>query len=43
VVANQPPPTHDDFGGRVLVMHVRECGERELKIPFDVGENRSRT
>ncbi len=26
-----------------LVMHVRGCTEREIRIPFHVGENRSRT
>lgn len=26
-----------------LVMHVRECSDNELKIPFFVGEDRSRT
>ncbi len=31
------------FGKEVLVMHVRACGENEIKIPFHVGANRSRT
>jgi hypothetical protein len=26
-----------------LVMHVRSCSEDELRVPFHVGENRSRT
>lgn len=26
-----------------LVMHVRECSDKQIKIPFHVGENRSRT
>lgn len=26
-----------------LVMHVRECGDREVRIPLHVDENRSRT
>ncbi|UTW55998.1 hypothetical protein [Kordiimonas sp. SCSIO 12610] len=26
-----------------LVMHVRECSDTEIKIPFHVGKNRSRT
>lgn len=30
------------FGG-AAVMHVRECSEREIRIPFHVGDNRSRT
>jgi hypothetical protein len=32
-----------DIGSRKLVMHVRSCTETEIKIPFHVGENRSRT
>lgn len=35
-------PKSDGFEGR-LVMHVRQCNETELQIPFHVGENRSRT
>jgi len=31
------------FAGQRLVMHVRACGENEIRIPFHVGENRSRT
>lgn len=31
------------FAGKKLVMHVRACGETEIRIPFHVGENRSRT
>lgn len=31
------------FQQNALVMHVRECSEREVKIPFHLGENRSRT
>lgn len=31
------------FGGQRMVMHVRQCSENEIKIPFHVGENRSRT
>jgi len=31
------------FGGQRMVMHVRECGPDVIKIPFHVGENRSRT
>jgi hypothetical protein len=26
-----------------LVMHVRQCSDREIRIPFHLGENRSRT
>lgn len=31
------------FGGQRMVMHVRECDAQRIKIPFHVGENRSRT
>lgn len=31
------------FAGKALVMHVRACGENEIRIPFHVGDNRSRT
>ena len=31
------------FAGQRLVMHVRECSDREIRIPFHVGADRSRT
>jgi hypothetical protein len=31
------------FAGKRLVMHVRGCSDREIRIPFHVGEDRSRT
>jgi hypothetical protein len=31
------------MGSQRLVMHVRTCSDREIRIPFHVGENRSRT
>ncbi len=31
------------FATQRLVMHVRECGEHVIKIPFHVGDDRSRT
>ena len=31
------------FASQNLVMQVRECSESEIRIPFHVGENRSRT
>jgi hypothetical protein len=31
------------FTDQPLVMHVRQCSERELRIPLHVGEDRSRT
>lgn len=31
------------FASQRMVMHVRRCSENEIRIPFHVGENRSRT
>lgn len=33
----------DAFANKKLVMHVRDCNEHELKIPFHVGDDASRT
>ncbi|MEJ1097987.1 MULTISPECIES: hypothetical protein [unclassified Pseudoxanthomonas] len=46
VVANEPKPsTPDAFEGKPLIMHVRGCDEprKQLRIPFHVGDDRSRT
>ncbi len=46
VVANRPASAAPDpFEGKALVMHVRGCEapEQELRVPFHVGEDRSRT
>lgn len=44
IVANEPKPaTTDAFEGQRLVMHVRDCTREEIRIPFAVGEDRSRT
>jgi hypothetical protein len=32
-----------EIGKQQLVMHVRTCSETEIRVPFHVGENRSRT
>jgi hypothetical protein len=39
----EAPAGDTSFAGRRLVMHVRECTPAEIRIPFHVGENRSRT
>ncbi len=39
----QAPEGDTTFADKRLVMHVRECGDSEMKIPFHVGEDRSRT
>lgn len=36
-------PSDAAIGAQRLVMHVRSCSEREIRIPFHVGEDRSRT
>jgi len=46
ITANQPASaTPDPFEGKTLVMHVRDCDDptREIRIPFHVGDDRSRT
>lgn len=46
VVANQPASTTPDaFEGKALVMHVRGCEAptQELRVPFHVGDDHSRT
>lgn len=41
VVTNDPADAA--FAGQRLVMHVRECRAGEVRIPFQVGDDRSRT
>ena len=46
ITANQPPSTTPDpFEGKALIMHVRGCDDpsREIRIPFHVGDDHSRT
>ncbi len=43
IVANEPVPENDPFTGRSLVMHIRESRDGEIRIPFHVGTDRSRT
>lgn len=44
IVADQPPPEGEDpFTGKALVMHVRECSPGEVRVPFHVGDDHSRT
>lgn len=38
------PETPDNaFAGKPMVMHVRECREGEVRVPFHVGDDHSRT
>lgn len=43
IVANEPVQGDDPFDGKALVMHVRECSDMEVKVPFHVGDDHSRT
>lgn len=36
-------PADTTFANRPLLMHVRQCTDDEIRIPFHVGEDRSRT
>lgn len=38
-----PQPQDAEFAKERLVMHVRDCSAGEIRIPFQVGANRSRT
>lgn len=35
--------TNDAFKGKKLVMHVRACADNTIRIPFFVGDDKSRT
>jgi hypothetical protein len=37
------PKEDEQFGGKKLIMHVRSCSDTVIKIPFFVGEDKSRT
>jgi hypothetical protein len=37
------PENDEDFGGKQLVMHVRSCDDKVIRIPFFVGDDKSRT
>ncbi|MGO1070046.1 hypothetical protein [Lysobacter sp. CA199] len=43
VVVDTPKSAEDPFAGKTLVMHVRDCRADEIRIPFHVGDDRSRT
>jgi hypothetical protein len=42
-IASPPVPADASFAGKKLVMHVRDCSVTEIRVPFHVGEDRSRT
>lgn len=43
IVDNEPAPDADPFADQRLVMHVRECADGVVRVPFHVGDDRSRT
>jgi hypothetical protein len=42
-VASPAVEADRDFAANRLVMHLRDCSKNEIRIPFQVGEDRSRT
>ena len=42
-LVEETEPSDAEIGKQRLVMHVRDCSATEIRIPFHVGENRSRT
>lgn len=42
-IVSPPVPADSSFAGKRLVMHVRECSPDAVRIPFHVGDDRSRT
>ena len=38
-----PEDPGPDFAGKKLIMHVKECSDTEIRVPFQVGEDTSRT
>jgi hypothetical protein len=42
-IVSPPVAADQDFAGKRLVMHVRDCRPDEIRIPFHVGDDRSRT
>lgn len=43
VLVDRPASANNPFAGKPLVMHVRECDAGTTRIPFHVGDDRSRT
>jgi len=43
ITANDPKAPNDPFEGRPLVIHVRTCEPVRVRVPFHVGDDRSRT
>lgn len=43
IAADTPASADDPFANKRLVMHVRECSAGEVRVPFHVGDDHSRT
>jgi hypothetical protein len=43
ITANEPDAPNDPFANKPLVMHVLACSPQQLRIPFHVGDDHSRT
>jgi hypothetical protein len=43
ITGSEPAGTDNGMTGKPLVMHVRRCTKDRIEIPFNVGEDRSRT
>jgi hypothetical protein len=43
LAASEPAAADADMAGKPLVMHVARCSADEIRIPFHVGDDRSRT
>jgi len=43
VAIDTPASTNNAFAGKALTMHVRQCSGDTIRIPFHVGDDRSRT
>ena len=41
-IVSPPVPADASFAGQRLVVHVRECTRDTIRIPFHVGDDRSR-
>lgn len=42
-VMTYPEKGQDDFSGKKLLANIASCGDQEIRIPFNVGEDKSRT
>lgn len=42
-IVSPPVEADADFAGKRLVAHVRDCSPTEMRIPFQVGDDHSRT